>query len=40
MDHARPSVGHHIEQGEFRSSFIEESPNPEAQNFFDMLATT
>ncbi|RDX79892.1 hypothetical protein CR513_39625, partial [Mucuna pruriens] len=31
MDHAGPSIGEHIEN-------MEENPNPEAQNFFDMLA--
>lgn len=39
MDDVGPSIGQHIEQdGVIQSKFMEESPNPEAQTFFDMLA--
>ena len=39
-DHAGPSIGKYIEkEGVIKTECMEENPNPEAQNFFDMLAT-
>ena len=40
MDHDGPSLGQYIEQeGVIEIECIEENPNPEAQEFFDMLTT-
>ncbi|KAG4997093.1 hypothetical protein JHK85_028532 [Glycine max] len=40
MDHAGPSMDQYIEQqGVIETKCMKENPNPEAQKFFDMLAT-
>jgi len=40
MDHAEPSIDQYIEQqGVIETECMKENPNPEAQKFFDMLAT-